>query len=183
MTADSKHPEVPDGFRFLEGPEEVPELPGQGSAGREGSVSGHGLSLDLEGGRTSFRPGEELVCTVSWDFPSADLETGEAETPEALEVRLFWYTEGRGDRDVGLVKTERLAPLGATGDREVTFRLPQGPYSFSGALISLIWALEVVTEPDLRTLRTEIVVGPGGREVRLGSLEEAETGEAAGAED
>ena len=178
MSSGPKRPDAPEGFRFLDEPEKVPELPGRGAAGRgDASVSAHGLSLELEGGKTSFQPGEELTCTVSWDFPSTDLSPGEAEPPEALELRLFWYTEGRGNRDVGLVETERLAPLGTTGDREVTFRLPGGPYSFSGPLISLIWAVEVVTEPDLRTLRREIVVGPEGREVRLRSLEEVGTGE------
>lgn len=166
MSTDPNHPDAPEGFRFLDGPEEVPELPDHGSGPEAGSAGG--LSLELDGDRTAYRPGEEMEGTVSWELPSGP----ETRPPESIEVRLFWYTEGRGDRDVGIVQTETVEAVGPRGDHRFEFRLPEGPYSFSGPLISLIWALEAVTEPDLRTTRREIVVAPEGREVRLRSLEE-----------
>jgi hypothetical protein len=49
-------------------------------------------------------------------------------------------------------------------------RLPETPYSFSGRLISLLWALELVAPPSKTVGRQELVVAPGGQEVRLDSL-------------
>jgi hypothetical protein len=46
--------------------------------------------------------------------------------------------------------------------------LPEGPYSFSGKLISLIWALELACSPGSETVRREITVSPTGHEIVLG---------------
>jgi len=55
--------------------------------------------------------------------------------------------------------------------REFRFRLPEGPYSFSGKLISLLWAIEVVASPGDMAGRAGIVVSPSGREVVIGRPE------------
>jgi len=39
--------------------------------------------------------------------------------------------------------------------------------SFSGKLISLVWALELVVLPKGASTRQEIKIGPGAKEVRL----------------
>jgi hypothetical protein len=54
--------------------------------------------------------------------------------------------------------------------RSFRFRLPESPYSFSGKLISLTWALELVAEPSKELARQEITLAPGGEAVRLESL-------------
>jgi hypothetical protein len=54
--------------------------------------------------------------------------------------------------------------------RSFRFRLPEAPYSFSGKLISLVWALELVLEPSKEVTRREIIVAPGGQEVHLDSV-------------
>lgn len=115
------------------------------------------LTIDIErsGG---FRPGETVSGRVEWALERE---------PDALELRLFWYTEGRGDRDAGIARTLRIEHPGRTGSQFFDLELPSGPYSFSGTLISLIWALELVAEPGEGTARREIVVGPGDAEVRL----------------
>src|ERR1043166_4380135 len=59
--------------------------------------------------------------------------------------------------------------------RAVGLRLPESPYSFSGKLISLVWALELVAEPSKEVIRREFVLAPGGEEVRLDSLPARET--------
>jgi hypothetical protein len=56
------------------------------------------------------------------------------------------------------------------GDRSFSFRLPDGPYSFSGSLITLTWALELVALPNRTTERLDLVVAPTPVEVRLQSL-------------
>jgi len=52
-----------------------------------------------------------------------------------------------------------------TDQRTFRFALPEGPYSFSGKLISIIWAIELILEPGPSVERREIVMSPSGREV------------------
>lgn len=55
--------------------------------------------------------------------------------------------------------------------RAFRFQLPEAPYSFSGKLISLAWALELIAYPSKEVVRREIVLAPGGSEVRLESVQ------------
>jgi hypothetical protein len=116
------------------------------------------LRIHVDGSGDVFRPGDTVSGSVEWALERA---------PNAIEVRLFWYTEGRGDRDAGLARSMRIEAPGATGSQSFDLELPTGPYSFSGRLISLIWALEAVVEPGDRSTREEIVVSPGDGEVQL----------------
>jgi len=116
------------------------------------------LEIALSARRTDFAPREAVEGTVSWSFDAP---------PAKVELRLLWYTEGKGERDVEVVETVPFDGPAASERRPFSLRLPPGPYSFSGKLISLLWALEAVAEPGDRSTRTEIVVAPGGREVRL----------------
>lgn len=122
------------------------------------------MRLELAAGKTAFTPGESLRGTASWQLD---------EPPEALEVRLFWYTKGKGERDVEVVDTVPIDSSSREGSREFTLRAPASPLSFSGKLISLIWAIELVRLPSGDAARREIIVGHGGREIRFGSREGA----------
>ena len=53
-------------------------------------------------------------------------------------------------------------------DRSFSLRLPREPYSFSGKLISLVWALELIVEPGSNVTRQELVMSASGKEVVLG---------------
>jgi len=79
-------------------------------------------------------------------------------------------TYRKGTRDVGVLHTHRIDSPGALGSDKFGFTLPPGPYSFSGKLISLIWALELTCTPGSETVRREIVVSPTGREILLTSV-------------
>ena len=118
------------------------------------------LEISTEGGRLGFHPGEELRGTASWS-----LET----PPTKVELRLFWRTEGKGSQDVGVVETLSFDGAGAEDRREFRLRLPPGPYSFSGKLISLIWAFELVAEPGADAGRQDITISPTGREIVIAS--------------
>ena len=115
------------------------------------------LDIEIENGRTAFSPGEEIRGRVKWQFQEA---------PEKLELSLFWRTQGKGTQDTGIVKTITFEPAGMSGEKDFTFTAPEGPYSFSGKLISIIWGLELV-EPGKGKdyVRREIVIAPGGSEV------------------
>lgn len=117
------------------------------------------LGVALEGGQTAYRPGDDVRGVASWTLE---------EPPKAVEVRLFWHTQGKGDQDVEVVETTAFQNPGQTDLREFRFRLPDGPYSFSGKLISLLWAIEVVASPGDMAGRAGIVVSPSGREVVIG---------------
>ena len=120
------------------------------------------LTLTLDGGQTAFTPGEAIHGRASWVLD---------EPAEALEIRLFWYTQGKGDRDIGGLKTIEIEAAGTRGSRDFEFLAPQQPYSFSGTLISLIWAVELVAMPGGDAARREIVVAPDAREIRIESTE------------
>jgi hypothetical protein len=116
------------------------------------------LKILLPDERRSFRCAETVDGVAGWRLEKP---------PASVELRLFWFTRGKGTEDVGVVNRMRFdAPQQEEG-RKFTFTLPAEPWSFSGQLISLIWALELVAEPGGHTARVELVVSPTGREILL----------------
>lgn len=119
------------------------------------------LSIDLTEDRTGFAPGEEIRGTVAW---STD------QPGEKIELRLFWFTRGKGTEDAGVLETIPFNQPSPHETRPFRFVLPAEPYSFSGQLVSLVWALELVASGSKTVVRREIEVGPDRREVRLESV-------------
>ena len=119
------------------------------------------LKIHLAEDRAAFEPGEELSGSASWQLEKP---------PHGIELRLFWFTRGRGIEDAGVVQTRRFEqPLHAE-TRSFRFRLPEAPYSFSGQLISLVWALELVVERSKEVARQEIILAPRKQQVQLSSV-------------
>jgi hypothetical protein len=116
------------------------------------------LNLRTADRRTWFRPGEVIQGEASWQLD---------EEAEAVEIRLFWYTSGKGTRDVEVVDSLRTASAVASGSRSFSLRVPDGPYSFSGTLITLAWAIELVVDPGGDTERLDLVISPRPVEVEL----------------
>lgn len=119
------------------------------------------LKIDLKENRSAYDPGEEIAGSVSWSGDPA---------PQKAELRLFWFTRGKGTEDAGVIDTAIFDHPGPQETRSFSFRLPEAPYSFSGSLISLVWALELIAYPSKEVVRCEIEMGPGGHEVRLESV-------------
>ena len=119
------------------------------------------LRIATQHDRRNFQPGEEVSGAVSWILEKV---------PKSAEVRLFWYTEGKGTRDVSVLVQQQFLDPKLSDERSFQFTLPQAPYSFSGKLISLIWALELVIEPGDRSERIEITVSPTAQEVLLSDV-------------
>ena len=120
------------------------------------------LQIELEGGRTAWRPGEKLRGTASWLL---------AESVDSVEVRLIWFTRGKGTQDVSVIDQRAFRMPALDGRDHFSFELPAGPYSFSGRLISLTWALELVTPKGRESERVEFVLSPFESEIVLGSAE------------
>jgi hypothetical protein len=119
------------------------------------------LRIELADDRRWYLPGETVAGRVVWRLD---------ESTEAVELRLFWHTSGKGTEDVEIVDAVHTETGGTSGEKGFSFRLPLGPYSFSGSLITLAWALELVALPGGETERVELVVAPTPVEVRLESL-------------
>jgi len=117
------------------------------------------LRIELAGGRTAFMPGQPISGRVSWRL---------ADQPSSAQLRLFWYTSGKGVTDVGVVEMLPFASPQREDQREFTLTLPREPYSFSGTLIALRWALELMLEPGGLVERLEFVLSPTGQPVVLG---------------
>ena len=116
------------------------------------------LTISINEGGRWFKPGETINGTVEW-FLDDDAE--------AVEVRLFWFTSGKGTRDVGIVGRSRIERPERNGNRSFSFQVPTGPYSFSGSLITLTWSIELVVLPGGDTERLDLVIGPRPVEVEL----------------
>jgi hypothetical protein len=114
-----------------------------------------GLRIELAEDRHTFKPGESITGRVSWSVSGAT----------SAEVRLFWYTRGKGTEDVGLVDAVAFPGPQPSDQQAFRFTLPEGPFSFSGKLISILWAIELIVEPGPSVERREIVMSPSGREV------------------
>jgi hypothetical protein len=118
------------------------------------------LRITLENRRVTFEPGQPIAGRVSWRLD---------DTPASVQLQLFWFTRGKGTQDVGVAATLPFDGAGAIDERPFRFDAPPEPYSFSGKLISIVWALELIAEPGEDVERVEIVIGPGGREVVVSS--------------
>lgn len=117
------------------------------------------IEIHLDGGQQAFAPGDTLRGTLQWMGDAA---------PRAVELRLLWHTSGRGDRDVGVAHRLRIEAPATIGSSPFEFTAPSGPYSCSGRLVSICWALEATAEPGDEVVRSELVIAPDGREVGLG---------------
>lgn len=119
------------------------------------------LEIQIDGDPTHFTPGGTVCGRVDWH---------EEKAPEAIEVRLLWYTEGRGDTDVGVARMLRVEAPAAMGSTPLHFECPRGPLSFSGRLISLQWCIEATAIGPGTTTRAPLVIGSGGEEIDLTRL-------------
>lgn len=113
------------------------------------------IELADEGG---YLPGTTLSGHVRWSV---------GHEVDTAELSLFWYTSGKGTRDVGVIERLRFDQPRREDRREFRLALPREPYSFSGALISLVWAIELVLTPGEEAERKEFVLSPSRNEIVL----------------
>lgn len=126
----------------------------------------------------SLRPSDRLQGVVRWDL---------SEAPVRAELRLLWFTRGEGkpDREVIRVEPVEQLPRAQEGSpyrgtaarpqqrselrpserRSFSFRMPEGPYSFCGSLITLVWALELEVEPDGLADQVEVSLSASGEAI------------------
>jgi hypothetical protein len=99
------------------------------------------LSICLVGSKRAFSAGDELVCEYQIDaVDPADIQ--------AVEVSVVWFTEGKGEEDMGVHYFERRLPSDAEdGDlrpmRRLRTRLPNSPLSYAGAILTIRWCVRL----------------------------------------
>lgn len=119
------------------------------------------IQLHFESDHNEFKPGEVLRGKLAWDISAARSE---------LELRLLWFTSGSGSSDLQVVEARPIA-IQQTSGTDFKFVLPYSPYSFSGKLLSLVWAIEVVCGDEQTVVRKEFFLSPTGREILLGETQ------------
>ena len=116
------------------------------------------VSISTRDGRTEFSPGDRVELEAEWQL---------VELPRAVDIRLVWYTRGKGSQDVEVVERLAFADPKQAEARPFAIQAPLEPYSFSGKLISLIWALELVLQPGKESTRLELTIAPNKEEIVL----------------
>ncbi len=63
----------------------------------------------------------------------------------AVERSILWYTEGKGEEDIGIHFFERLSAPAAGGpvQGDLTCRLPASPLSYEGVIVKIRWCFRV----------------------------------------
>lgn len=116
----------------------------------------NGLEIQIENDQTAFQPGDEIHGKIKWQFEN---------DPETLTLGLFWKTAGRGTQDIGVPCSQTFDNPGLYGEKDFTIKCPEGPYSFSGKLISIIWGLELTGQKGKNAAVIDLTIGPNAREV------------------
>lgn len=119
------------------------------------------LQVKLSPTATVFSPGARINGTLAWEFPK--------KRQHRVELVLFWFTEGTGNTDVGIIASQSFSGLSGQGERPFEFTAPASPQSFRGRLIRLRWAIEAKADAPVR-----------GGSVRPGKVDRLEFDIAAG---
>lgn len=130
------------------------------------------ISLTIRNPRPYFLPGDVLSCEYQIDA------VGENEIV-AVEASVLWYTEGKGDEDLGLHFFERRLPGDALdGDlrelRRFETECPNSPLSYDGLLVKIRWCVRVrVFLPRGKEVFFELPFKLGDRERLTAQREDA----------
>lgn len=116
------------------------------------------LSLQLNQDPTTLVPGQVIDGVVEWRLDSP---------PKTAALRLFWYTEGRGTQDVGVVEEINLPTQRREGRGTFRFTIPLAPFSFQGQLVTVKWAVELLFNKGKDVQRLDLIVSPWVEQVKL----------------
>lgn len=116
------------------------------------------IDLKLDREDTGYVPGEPISGRVSWDL---------GRSPGRMVVRLLWQTSGKGTQDTGVVAEEVYEMASLRDARVFSFPGVEGPYSFSGKLITVQWLIEAVADKGDAHAEQLLTVSPTGTEVRV----------------
>jgi hypothetical protein len=99
------------------------------------------ISVQLLDDLAVYRPGETL-------HGEYQIDAVQAEQIQAVEASVLWYSEGKGDEDLGVHYFERRT-RGESGDSDLRslkrFQavLPNSPLSYSGRIVKIRWCVRI----------------------------------------
>ena len=76
-----------------------------------------------------------------------EVEGLDEDPPLAVEHSVLWFTEGKGEEDLGVhffervIAPERLPPTAPTG--QFSCRLPRSPLSYEGVVVKIRWCVRI----------------------------------------
>ncbi len=99
------------------------------------------ISLTVKEPHRLYVPGDEL----EFEFQIDAVKKNEL---MAVESSVMWYTEGKGDEDLGVHFFERRTPAEADNNdlrllRRVQIICPNSPLSYSGDIVKILWCVRV----------------------------------------
>ena len=118
------------------------------------------LEIIIDRDQRAFTPGNPISGRLRWSFDTI---------PQWIELRLFWFTEGKGTQDLSDVEKQRITDCPMSGERPFSFIAPAHPPSCSGTLVSIRWALELVSDVQEPVPNTTLLIGPNAEEIVLGT--------------
>lgn len=104
-------------------------------------MSADEVAVELDREPADYGPGDMLAG--AWGV-AADI----GRELRAAEVSVLWYTEGKGDEDLGVHHFERRTAeqgsVPAAGERaRFEVRLPRSPLSYDGIIVKVCWCVRV----------------------------------------
>lgn len=115
----------------------------------------------IEVDRINIAAGSTISGVVKWQS---------IEQSEPLELRLSWHTEGRGTMDRKIIYQQALPIVTHLQSHRFSIKAPEGPYSFTGRLIELIWTISCVSKKGKVLDSTQLYLSRDGRAVELYEL-------------
>ena len=100
------------------------------------------VSLQIHNRQAPHAPG----ATLAGEFQIDAVEAGQL---DAVELSVLWYSEGKGDEDLGVHYFERRTSEDESDETTLTelrafsVALPKSPLSYEGVLIKLRWCVRV----------------------------------------
>lgn len=87
-----------------------------------------------------YAPEQNLVARY-------DVEGVLPESVQAVEQSVLWYTEGKGEEDLGVHHFERFEGVSQRTTSilsgTVTVRLPASPFSYEGVIVKIRWCVRI----------------------------------------
>jgi hypothetical protein len=104
-------------------------------------MSREDVAVELDRVPPHYQPGETL--SGGWT-----LAAHPDQPVRAVELSVLWYTDGKGDEDLGVHHFERLSgdeggPIAPGQPRWFAARLPRSPLSYDGVLVKVCWCVRV----------------------------------------
>ena len=99
------------------------------------------LSIQLYHQPDLYKPGDLMRCDYQ-------IDAVDAAALSSVEASIVWFSEGKGDEDMGVHFFERRVPIDADhGDlrplHTLEDTLPNSPLSYHGELVQVRWCVRV----------------------------------------